>query len=111
MFAASELDPVLFDAMKHTMHLPEKQRTPEIAERALSSFAVRAAVLSAALRDQEFLLGSDFSGADIAIGNDCNWADYTRLIEDHPVLVEYYSRLSQRLDFQTVFANQRVGQE
>ncbi len=103
VFSSSELDPALADIMHHTMHLPEEKRVPEIAQRARDRFADRAAMLSQALAGRDYLLGSEFSGADIAIGYCCNWAKYTGQIEGHPTLVEYYARLKQRPAFQKVF--------
>ena len=90
--------------MKHTMHLPEEQRVPEIARRGRERFATRGEVLSNALEGRDYLLGSNFSGADIVVGYSCNWAAYTGLIENHPTLVAYYARLQQRPAFQRVFA-------
>ena len=63
VFASAELDPALSDVMKHTMHLPEDQRVPEIAERARDWFDARAEVLSAALQDHRYLLGDAFFGS------------------------------------------------
>ncbi len=103
VFASAELDPSLFDVMRHTMHLPKEQRVHEIAERGRERFLARGHMLSMALEDNEFLLGSKFSGADIAIGYCCNWAAYTGQLEAHPTLVKYYSRLQQRPAFQKVF--------
>ena len=104
IFSCCELDPNLFDVMKHTMHLPEEQRVPEIAQRGRERFAARGDVLTNALEGRDYLLGSDFSGADIVVGYSCNWAAYTGLIENHPTLVAYYARLQQRPAFQKVFA-------
>ncbi len=105
VFSCAELDPNLFDVMKHTMHLPEEQRVPEIARRGQGNFTARAEVLSNALDGQDYILGSKFSGADIALGYSCNWAAYTGLIKNHPTLVAYYARLQQRPAFQNVFSN------
>ncbi len=104
VFASSELDPILFDIMKHTMHLPEEKRIRQIAERAQRGFRARADMLSEVLVNRDYLLGSKFSGADIAIGYCCNWAAYTKILPDHPVLVDYYTRLQQRTAFQKVFS-------
>ena len=87
------------------MHLPDDQRVAEIAERARERFTDRARMLSQALEDRDYLLGSAFSGADIVIGYCCNWAAYTGMIGDHPTLVDYYARLQQRPAFQRVFVN------
>lgn len=105
VFSSSEMDPVLFDVMKHTMHFPEERRVPEIAQRGRENFATLAAMLSKALENRDYILGSTFSGADIALGYDCNWAEYTGLIWDHPTLVAYYARLQERPAFQKVFSN------
>ncbi|MGH1541227.1 MAG: glutathione S-transferase family protein [Arenicella sp.] len=103
VFSSAELDPALFDIMKHTMHLPEDQRVVEIAERALSRFAQRADMLSEVLENRDFILGSAFSGADIVLGYCCNWAAYVGQIAAHPVLLDYYARLQQRPAFKKVF--------
>lgn len=50
VFSSAELDPVLFDVMKHTMHLPDDQRVAAIANRARESFYERAVMLSAVRR-------------------------------------------------------------
>ena len=104
VFSSAELDPVLFDVMKHTMHMPPEDRVPEIAERARTWFDERAEMLSSALASRDYLLGARFSGADIAVGYDCNWAEYTGMLERHPPLVNYYERLQARPAFKKVFA-------
>lgn len=103
VFASSELDPALSDVMWHSMHLPENERVAAIAERGRERFAARALMLSKTLENSAFLLGEKFSGADIAIGYCCNWAEYTGLLQNHPILVNYYQRLQQRPAFQKVF--------
>ena len=104
VFSCAELDPALFDVMKHTMHLPEAQRVPAIAERGRERFAALGGMLERHLEERDYLLGARFSGADIALGYDCNWAEYTGLIANHPVLVDYYARLQARPAYQKVFA-------
>jgi len=105
IFSCSELDPVLFDVMKHTMHLPEEQRVAEIAQRALTGFDERATMLSTVLEKRNYILGNEFSGADIVLGYDCNWAAYTGLIENYPTLVSYYQKLQARPAFKKVFTS------
>jgi len=103
LFAGAEMDSNLFDVMKHTMHLPEADRNTEIARRGTESLARRADVLCAALNGRAYLLGDQFSGADIAIGYCMNWLAYVDLLNGHPRLVEYYGLLRQRQAFQRVF--------
>jgi glutathione S-transferase len=104
VFACAEMDSYLFDVMKHTMHLPQEARNVGIAERGLERFDRRAEHLSSALANQAYLLDDRFSGADIAIGYDCNWAAYLGLLDRIPVLNSYYGRLQERPAFQTEFA-------
>ena len=46
-------------------------------------------MLSSVLAKRDYVLGAEFSGADIAIGYDCNWAEYTGMLGRHPGLVKY----------------------
>ncbi|WP_299668447.1 glutathione S-transferase family protein [uncultured Ruegeria sp.] len=103
VFAGSEMDHNLFDVMKHTMHLPNEVRNSEISERGKARLEECSRVISAALDQQDFLLGDSFSGADIAIGYCLNWMAYTGLLKDHPRLVEYYALLEMRPAFERVF--------
>ena len=84
------------------MRLPEHSRppgtphNPDLAARARSDFAVRAQTLTNVLSERDYLLGSEFSGADILIGHSCFMVTLTGLIGDYPVLAAYYARLQQR---------------
>lgn len=104
VFSSAELDHILSDIMKHTMHLAEEERIPKIADKAKQLFNDRAEILSTVLQTRPFLLGPTFSGADIAIGYDCNWAAYTGMLDSHPTLTAYYARLQSRPAFKKVFA-------
>lgn len=104
VYACAELDGNLFDVMKHTMHLPVEKRNAEIAQRGKEKFGRRATLLSSVLQNQPYLLGDSFSGADIAVGYDCNWAAYVGLLAAHPTLEAYYARLQERPAFERVFS-------
>lgn len=103
VFGVAELDPLMAALMKHTKHLPEAERSAQIAETALGAYAARAAALSNHMEDRRFLLGDTFTGADIVIGYDLNWADYIGILSGHPILVDYYARLQERPAFGRVF--------
>lgn len=49
------------------------------------------------------MLGARFSGADIAMGYDCNWAEYIGMLSQHPQRVVYYERLQARPAIKRVF--------
>ena len=102
VFACAEVDPALMMYFDNTMRPLESMRPPgtlhdaDLAERGRCDFALRADILSKALSDREYLLGSDFSGADIIVGHSCFMAAFMGLIGDFPVLAGYYARLQQR---------------
>ena len=68
-----------------------------------SDFAARATLLSNVLSDRDYLLGSNFSGADILVGHSCFMATLTGLIGDFPALGAYYERLQHRPGHQRAY--------
>ena len=102
VFSCAELDPPImmyFDnTMRPLVHMrpPGTQHDPTLAARGRSEFASRANILSAALSDRDYLLGAEFSGADILVGHSCFMATHMGLIGDYPILEAYYCRLQQR---------------
>jgi len=104
VFACAELDPPIMMFFDNTMrpleHMrpPGTQHDPKLAERGRGDFAIRADILSQALSDRDFLLGSEFSGSDILVGHSCFMATYMGLLGDgaFPILESYYARLQRR---------------
>lgn len=111
VFAGSELDPALmlyFDnSMRppEAMHPPGTPYDPRLAELGRGDIEVRAKVLSDALANRDFLLGSNFSGADILVGHSCFMIRHMGLLGGFPVLEAYYGRLQQRPAHRRVYAN------
>ncbi|MDH3771283.1 MAG: hypothetical protein OET79_09920, partial [Nitrospirota bacterium] len=87
------------------MRPPGAQYDAKLAARGRSDFAIRAGILSKVLSDCDYLLGSDFSGADILIGHSCFMATFTGLIGDFPILETYYRRLQQRPAHQRAYGS------
>lgn len=82
---------------------PEATRRAD-RERDRYVFERRAKILSDALPEREYLVGSAFSGADILIGHSCFMATVVGLpIGDYPVLEAYYQRLQQRPAYQRAY--------
>ena len=102
VFACSELDPAImmvFDnAMRPLEHMrpPGTPQDPKLVEKGRHDFGLRAEILTRALSGRDYLLGSNFTGADILIGHSCFMANFTGLIGDYPILQDYYARLQQR---------------
>lgn len=111
VFASAELDTAVMMWFDNTMRPLEAMRPPGtphdpgLAERGRHDFAIRADILSDALADRDYLLGSGFSGADIVVGHNCFMAAHTGLLEDGrwPGLEAYHGRLQQRPAYKRVY--------
>jgi len=109
VFACAEVDPALMMYFDNAMRPLEYMRPPgtqyddNLALRGRENFAVRASALCDALDDREYLLGPEFSGADISIGHSCFMATHMGLLADYPALTAYYDRLQKRPAYQRVY--------
>ncbi|MBK19312.1 MAG: hypothetical protein CMM52_10815 [Rhodospirillaceae bacterium] len=110
LFAAGELDPAIMLVFDKTMRPLEAMRPtgaqhdPNLAEKGRRDFAERATIISDALADRDYLLGDQFSGADIVVGHSCIMATVTGLLDDFPTLQTYRDRLKQRPASQRVYS-------
>lgn len=113
VFACAELDPAVMMFFDNTMRPLEAMRPrgtqhdAKLAERGRHDFAIRADILSKALSDRDYLLGAEFSGADILVGHSCFMATHMGLIGDggYPILEGYYHRLQQRPAHQRAYGS------
>ena len=110
VFAAAEMDPAImmyFDNELRPlegMRPPGRQHDATFAEYGRRDFATRADILSTALGDRDYLLGSSFSGADILVGHSCFMATHIGLpMSEYLVLEAYYRRLQQRPAYQRAY--------
>lgn len=75
-------------------------RALELGETPYQPFAdveTVAATLREALRDREFIVGDDFSAADVVIGSAVMWGtSLMPVLPRHPELLSYWERLEQR---------------
>lgn len=105
IFACAELDPALMMIFDNTMR-PISQKegyNPGLAEQGRRDFAVRAGIVSKALKGRDYLLGNNFSGADILIGHSCFMATHIGVIGEYPVLQAYFDRLKLRPAYQRAY--------
>ena len=94
-FIISELEQPLWTMGKHKFALPEAQRLPAILPVAKWEFDKAAALAEKWLPESEFLLGEQFTVADILLGHTLLWA--TRFEQDIPAkLTAYRDRVTQR---------------
>jgi glutathione S-transferase len=87
--------------LQHVHFLPEEKRDPDEAAHGKRTFQAYAAVLNRALGDQDYLVGNEFTAADIVVGYSLFVADMVKLLPAKAQhLNAYYKRLQARPAFQ-----------
>jgi glutathione S-transferase len=104
-YAMATLEPPVLQVFLNTVMLPEAERSAKAAEQGRQAFADVARVLSAALAGKQFLLGDQFTAADIMIGSTLGWGQFMGLLADQPVLTAYVQRLTARPAYQRAAAD------
>lgn len=95
-YTLTELEQPLWRMERHRYRYPEAQRLPGDVELARQEFLRAAQVLEAELNDKPYLIGEEFTAADIIIGYAVVWADWDGLLPDFPNLMAYLRRLQAR---------------
>jgi glutathione S-transferase len=95
-FANCELDSLLFTIEKHKWRYPEEQRNPEVIKQALSELQKPLEIITKHLESNDYLLGENFSMADILMAHCLNWARYREAFGDNEILNAYTKKLSKR---------------
>ena len=99
MYGMATLEPPVLQIFLNTVMLPEAERSAAAVAKAKVQFADVARVLSNALTGRRYMVGDEFSAADVLIGGTLAWASFMGLLADQPVLQEYVQRLSERPAF------------
>jgi glutathione S-transferase len=96
-FSEATLFPPLGDIVRHTIFKPEGERVPAVVEDARARARVTLGVLERALERKQFLLGAEFSGADVMMGFTLLAAKRLGVLDaDFPAVSEYLGRLESR---------------
>ena len=99
-FGESKLMGPLSQWLQHSKLLPEADRDSVVAKQARRSFSHFARSIDQALRGKRYLLGDEFTAADIVIGYALYLAaEFGAFPEGLGNLSEYYERLSSRPAF------------
>jgi glutathione S-transferase len=103
-FAEATLMPPVVDVFRHTRLKPEPERIPAVVIDARTRAAAILTVVERAIEGKEYLLGKDFTGADVMMGYSLQVADWLGLLtETYPNLRAYLGRLKGRPAFVKVF--------
>jgi glutathione S-transferase len=89
-YAMSGLEPPAVTIFMHTMQLPEAERLPQLVDGARTQIAAAVKVVDDALAGREWMLGSQFTAADVMIGSTLVWAQMMGLIGDRYANVPGY---------------------
>jgi glutathione S-transferase len=101
-FTPATLEPPAFDILLHTQILPEKERIEAIVPFATRSYHRVLRMLSKELNHAGYLLGKQFSCADIMLVT--TLLILPGLLEDYPSLLAYTERLTARPAYQRAMA-------
>ena len=104
-FAEATFARPLGDIMHHTVFKPEAERIPEVVVDARQRALVCLDAVDAAVAESDYLMGNDFSAADIMMGYTLRLAQRTGVLQDaHPHASAYFARLEARAAYQKAIA-------
>lgn len=96
-YAMSAIEPPAITIFMHTMMKPESERLPVLVTEARAQLGAAMKVLDAAVAGREYLLGSQFSAADVMVGSTLAWCQMMGAIgSDVPNVAAYLGRLNAR---------------
>jgi len=99
-YAMSGLEPPILAIFLHTVLRPEAQRVPMLVTEARQQLSGALGVVEQALAGRPFILGKDFTAADVMVGSMLGWARMMSIIGDELKNVsDYVTRLSARPAF------------
>ena len=99
-YAMSGLEPPAVAIFLNTVLRPEAERIPQVVPEARTQLAAAVGVVNGALAGKNFILGSEFSGADVMVGSTIAWAQMMGLVgADHGNVGTYLARLAERPAF------------
>lgn len=100
VYTMATLEPPVLQIFLNTVMLPEEKRSAAAVDEGRETFAGVAQTLTQALTGRPYLLGSEFSAADVMIGSTLAWGSFMGLLAGQPVLEDYVKRLMERPAYQ-----------
>jgi glutathione S-transferase len=99
-YALGTLEEALEKIIMHSTGLPEARRKPELVAEGQESLASVAQVLTPVLAGKQFLLGEQFTAADVVLGSGMVWMRMMGHLKGFPEVEAYADRLGARPAFQ-----------
>ena len=96
VYTVATLEPPVLQIFMNTVMLPEEKRSGAAVDEARKTFSGVANTLTQALTSKPYLLGNDFSAADVMIGSTLAWGSFMGLIAGQSVLEDSVKRVSER---------------
>jgi glutathione S-transferase len=105
-YTMSEIEPPLVAIFLHTLRKPEAERIPAVVAEARTQLAAALDVVERALDGRQFILGNEFSAADVMLGSTLVWAQMMSLLGDQRAGTSgYLARMGARPAFQRAAAD------
>ena len=97
-FAMSGLEPPAVTIFQHTVMKPEAERNPTLVAEARTQLGAALKVVDAALAGRDYILGKEFTAADVMVGSTLNWCQMMGMIDGGglPNVQGYLGRLAAR---------------
>lgn len=99
VYSMVTMEPPIYQIYRHTQGLPEAQRIPSIEQESRNTFQEVARVLETTLSAQPYIVGKEFTAADVMIGATGYWGRNLGLFENYPAILDYVKRVSERPAF------------
>lgn len=110
-FAMTELEQPLWTMAKHQFALPPQQRIAEAIPTAQWEYQKALAYFSQGLASNAYILGEQFSGADILLCQTLQWATAFEQGMEADNLQSYFNRVSQRPALKRAIDRERTAAE
>lgn len=100
MYVMATIEPPLFSIFLNEVMLPEEKRSQSAAEEAKKKLTPILKLLNQELTKKTYILGENFSAADVLIGATMIWAESMKIIQDQPAIEDYITRMRARPAYQ-----------
>ncbi len=105
-YAMNGLEPPAVDIFAHTMMRPEGERIAQVVNEARPRLAAAVKVVDGALTGRDYLLGTEFSTADVMVGSTLAWAAMLGAVgPEFANVAGYVARLGARPAYQRAAAD------